>query len=100
MDAVGGLFKVGEKSRTRVGEVFVNIPGCGDRRAGCSSHQVIGGLAFNEIDATCENGQKAYKRYDDCSVDAARCRRTFHKAWRDGMDAPRLDIDKECYAPR
>jgi hypothetical protein len=98
--ASGGLLNVGEKSSPRNGQVFVQYSGLWGSPGRLFITSGYWGPAFNETDATCENGEKAYKRSMACSVDAARCRRIFHKAWCDGMDARSLDINKECYASR
>jgi hypothetical protein len=98
--ASGGLLNVGEKSGPRNGQVFVQYSGLWGSPGRLFITSGYWGPAFNETDATCEGGQKAYKRSAICSVDAARCGRIFHKAWCDGMDARRLDLEKECYALR
>jgi hypothetical protein len=98
--ASGGLLNVGEKSRPRNGQMFVQYSGLWGSPGKLFITSGYWGPAFNETGATCESGEKAFKRSAGCSVDAARCGRIFHKAWCDGMDARRLDIDKECYAPR
>jgi len=98
--AGGGLLNVGEKSRPRNGQVFVRYSGLWGSPGKLFITSGYWGPAFNETGATCESGEKAFKRSAGCSVDAARCGRIFHKAWCDGMDERRLDIDKECYAPR
>ncbi len=96
--ASGGLLNVGEKSRPRNEQVFIQYSGLWGSPAKLFITSGYWGPAFNETDATCENGEKAYKRSAGCSVDTARCEHIFHKAWCDGMDARSLDIDKECYA--
>jgi len=96
----GGLLNVGEKGRPRNGQVFVQYSGLWGSPGRLFITSGYWGPAFNETGATCENGEKAYKRSAGCSVDAARCGRIFHKAWCDGMDARSLDINRECYASR
>ncbi len=100
VDASGGLLNVGEKSRPRNGQVFIQYSGLWGSPGRLFITSGYWGPAFNETGATCESGEEAYKRSAGCSVDAARCGRIFHKAWCDGMDARRLDINTECYASR
>jgi hypothetical protein len=96
----GGVLNVGEKSRPRNGQVFVQYSGLWGSPGRLFITSGYWGPAFNETGATCENGEKAYTRSAGCPVDTSRCRRIFCKAWCDGMDVKSLDIDKECYAPR
>jgi hypothetical protein len=96
--ASGGLLNVGEKSKPRNGQVFVQYSGLWGSPGMLFITSGYWGPAFNETDALCSNGQKAYRKSPNCTVDATQCERIFHKAWCDGMDARLLDLNIECYA--
>lgn len=94
----GGLINVGEKSRPRNGQVFVQYSGLWGSPGRWFITSGYWGPAFNETDARCEDGRKAYKSSPTCSPGSARCGRIFHKAWCDGMSEKLLDVNVECYA--
>jgi hypothetical protein len=94
----GGLINVGERSRPRNGQVFVQYSGLWGSPGRWFITSGYWGPAFNETDSQCEDGAKAYKRAPTCSPGSARCGRIFHKAWCDGMDGRLLDLNTECYA--
>ncbi|HMX25085.1 MAG TPA: hypothetical protein PKC13_05605, partial [Blastocatellia bacterium] len=98
--ASGGLLNVGERSRPRNQQVFIQYAGLWGAPAHLFITSGYWGPAFNETGALCEDGSAAYRASPTCSANPARCRRVFHKAWCDGMDEKKLDINAECYAAR
>lgn len=96
----GGLLNVGERSRPRNGQGFIQYSGLWGSPARLFVTSGYWGPAFNETGALCEDGSAAYRPSLTCSADPKRCGRVFHKAWCDGMDEQRLDINVECYASR
>jgi hypothetical protein len=95
----GGLKNVGEKSRPRNGQYFIQYSGLW-----AAPHQLFftsgyWGPAFNETDAACSDGRPAYGptfaplalRFD--------CGRIRIRAWCDGIDVRKVDATVECFAP-
>ena len=94
----GGLLNVGEKSRPRNGQVFVQYSGLWGSRGSLFMTTGYWGPAFNETDAQCADGQPAYRPYLHRRADSSRCGRIYLKAWCDGMKDQPLNRAQECYA--
>jgi hypothetical protein len=94
----GGLRNVGEKSRSRHGQVFVKYSGLWGSRRSLFFMSGYWGPAFNETGAQCSDGASAYTPGMTYRAESARCGRVFIKAWCDGMSGASLDRSKECYA--
>lgn len=95
----GGLRNVGEKSRPRNDQVFIQYSGLWGSTGRLFMTSGYWGPAFNETDATCEDGVFAYKPYMRRRAESPECGSIFMKAWCDGADAGRLDLSAECQAP-
>ncbi|MBS1808676.1 MAG: carboxypeptidase regulatory-like domain-containing protein [Acidobacteria bacterium] len=94
----GGLLNMGEKTRPRNGQLFVQYSGLWGSPAQLFITSGYWGPAFNETDSRCANGQQVYSSTPTCSADMAHCERIFHKAWCDGMNGQLQNINVECYA--
>jgi hypothetical protein len=94
----GGLRNMGEKTHPRNGEVFVQYSGLWGSRHHLFLTSGYWGPAFNETDARCEDGSRAYASYIWRRAEAMSCGRIFLKAWCDGADGSRLRLADECYA--
>jgi hypothetical protein len=94
----GGLLNVGEKSRPRNGQVFVQYSGLWGSRGRLFLTTGYWGPAFNETDAQCADGQLAYKPYPRRRAESPGCGRIYLKAWCDGMKDGPLNRAQECYA--
>jgi hypothetical protein len=94
----GGLINVGEKSRPRNGQLFVQFSGLWGSPGKLFMTTGYWGPAFNETDAQCADGSPAYQPYLRRASDSPRCGRIYLKAWCDGMDGNRLNRQIECYA--
>lgn len=94
----GGLLNLGERSRPRNNQVFIQYAGLWGAPARLFITSGYWGPAFNETGALCEDGSTTYRASPICSANPARCGRIFHKAWCDGMDEQKLDINVECFA--
>ena len=94
----GGLRNIGEKTHPRNDQLFVQYSGLWgavDRLFMTSGYW---GPAFNETDATCDDGRSAYRPYFPRRAERAHCGRIFLRAWCDGMDGRRLNLQLQCYA--
>ena len=94
----GGLRNVGEKSRPRNGQVFVQYSGLWGSRRTLFVTSGYWGPAFNETGAQCADGGPAYDATILYPAESQRCGRLFMKAWCDAMNAALLDRSRECYA--
>jgi len=94
----GGLLNVGEKSRPRNGQTFVQYSGLWGSPGSLFLTSGYWGPAFNETDAQCADGGPAYKPYLSRRADSSRCGRIYLKAWCDGMKDHPLNRAQECYA--
>jgi hypothetical protein len=94
----GGLRNVGEKTRPRNGQVFVQYSGLWGAHGGLFMTSGYWGPAFNETDAQCESGTPAYRPYLRRPAERAGCGRIYVKAWCDDVDTHRLDPALECHA--
>jgi hypothetical protein len=93
----GGLVNVGEKSRPRNGQVFVQYSGLWGAPHRWFVTSGYWGPAFNETGAVCDNGRSAYRISLRCGAESA-CPRIVHTAWCDRMDGGRLNLARECSA--
>ncbi len=93
----GGLVNVGEKSRPRNGQVFVQYSGLWGSRGSLFMTSGYWGPAFNETDAQCADGTPVYRSYTRRRADSPRCGRIYLRAWCEAMIGT-LDRSRECYA--
>ena len=91
----GGLINVGEKSRPRGGQVFIQYAGLWGSPHRTFLTSGYWGPAFNETGAICDDGRAAYRMSIACGARAG-CAIT-HVAWCDRMSGP-LDRARECRA--
>jgi hypothetical protein len=94
----GGLLNVGEKSRPRNGQVFVQYSGLWGSPGALFLTTGYWGPAFNETDAQCADGRAAYKPYTRRRASWSQCGRIYLRAWCDGMKESPLNRTQECYA--
>ena len=94
----GGLRNVGEKSRPRNGQVFVQYAGLWGSRRTLFITSGYWGPAFNETGAQCAGGGPAYSAAILYPAESPACGRVFMKAWCDAMNAALLNRSEECYA--
>src|SRR5262249_4823759 len=94
----GGLRNLGEKTRPRNGQLFVQYSGLWGSRGRLFLTSGYWGPAFNETGATCEDGSLAYRSYLRPRAERADCGRIRINAWCDGVDPAKLDTRRECYA--
>jgi hypothetical protein len=94
----GGLTNVGERTRPRNGQYFIQYSGLW-----AAPHQFFftsgyWGPAFNETDATCTDGRPAYGPTFAPRALRADCGKIRMKAWCDGIDVRKIDTAVECFA--
>jgi hypothetical protein len=94
----GGLLNIGEKTHPRNGQVFVQYSGLWGSRGRLFMTSGYWGPAFNETDAVCADGSSAYRSYLWRRAERGGCGRIFVRAWCDGMDGTRMNVQSQCYA--
>jgi hypothetical protein len=94
----GGLRNVGEKSRPRNGQVFIQYSGLWGSTARLFMTSGYWGPAFNETGAVCEDGAPAYQPYLWRAAERKACGRLYFPAWCEGVDSSRLNVLSECFA--
>jgi hypothetical protein len=94
----GGLRNIGEKTRPRNDQAFVQYSGLWGTPGRLFMTSGYWGPAFNETDARCSDGAAAYKSFFSRPADSPRCTRILLKAWCDRMGHDVLERDVECYA--
>jgi hypothetical protein len=96
--ASGGLLNIGETTRPRNGQLFVRYSGLWGARHRFFMTSGYWGPAFNETDATCDAGTRAYRPYLRRPAEQADCGRIRLNAWCDKADRTRLNNSAACYA--
>jgi hypothetical protein len=100
LGASGGLRNVGEKSRPREGQVFIQYSGLWGSPGRLFMTSGYWGPAFNETDAQCADGRGAYKSYLRRRAESQDCGAIILRAWCDRMNGARLNRKTECQAAR
>jgi hypothetical protein len=94
----GGLRNVGEKSRPRNGQVFIQYSGLWGSPGRLFMTSGYWGPAFNETGARCQNGALAYRPYVSRQANDLACSPIFLTAWCDGANTGRVSLTSECHA--
>jgi hypothetical protein len=89
---------VGEKSRPRNGQVFVQYAGLWGRPGRLFITSGYWGPAANETGATCADGQPAYRALLQYPAAHESCAPIFIRAWCDAMAGSTADLARECRA--
>jgi hypothetical protein len=93
-----GLLNVGEKSRPRNDQVFIQYSGLWGSSGRFFMTSAYWGPAFNETDAICASGSAAYRPYLRRPAERSSCGPIYMRAWCDQGDSALLNLRSECYA--